>query len=367
MKPTSTIGVWVCILMILLGNSGVANVLLPPYILSQAKNDSWVSVLVALPFALIWSLALWYILRKLNGAPIAEWLSKQFGPFLSWLIRLPVILLLFMQATSSSWETGHVAAKNYMSNTPVWIIIFVTIMLCMWTAHSGLRSIAFTSVILFPVASLIDVMLLGVTYTYQDFRLLFPVLENGFQPALKGAYLAAGGMINIWLLLWVQQEVRGAFKWWQPLGIVLYMAWLELIPIVLGLTILGEEQVSHLRGPLLEVWRVASLGNTIEHIDLFAIVQRTAGNFTRLSLQLYLISNIAGFKKPLHRAYFLFAISLGIGITSSIPVSDRMLTSYLINVQYPFILILVPLLTIAFAFMVKRKPPNPSLKEATES
>lgn len=367
MKSSSTIGVWVCIIMILLSSGGVSNVLVPPYMLSQAGNDAWISVFVALPFVLAWCIAVWYVLRKLNGAPLGEWLSTQFSPTLSWMIRIPVIIMLYIQAASASWETGHIAVRSYMSSTPVWVIIYATTLLCVWTAYSGVRSIAFTSVTLYPVAAVLDALLLGVNYPHQDFRLLFPVMENGFMPVVRGAFLAAAGMIEIWLLLMVQQEVRGKFKWWQPVILVLYLAGLELIPLILSITILGPEQAIKLRGPILEIWRIASLGSTIEHIDLFAIVQRTSGTFARLSLQLFVISSLAGFKKPLHKAFFLGAVSLSICVISSLPISDATLIDYLYYVQYPAFLILVPLITVVLAVMVKRKPPAPRLKEAANS
>ncbi|WP_176444828.1 GerAB/ArcD/ProY family transporter [Paenibacillus herberti] len=367
MRTSSTIGVWACIISVTLASGGVANVLVPPYLLSKADGDAWLSVLIALPFVLIWSIGLWYVIRKLNGASLQKWLSTQFNRPVSWLIRLPVILMLLVQATTASWETGHIAVRSYMNQTPLWVIIFATTLLCVWTAYSGLRSIAYSSIVLIPIGSILDVLLVGLNRNHMDYRMLLPVLEHGYQPVINGAFLAAAGLTEIWLLIWLQQEVKGSFKWWQPFLLVLYLTWLELIPVVLSIAVFGPDQATKLRGPILEIWRNTSLGYSIEHIDLFAIVQRTASNFARLSLQFYIMTSLAGFRSPKSRGIFMALLALAVASISSLPISDSTLIAFLFQFQYPVFIVMVPLVTAILAFMLRWRPPAQSSKEAAET
>ncbi|SIR49270.1 spore germination protein (amino acid permease) [Paenibacillus sp. RU4T] len=341
MNPGShirTIGIWTSLSLALLSSGAVANIIVPPYILSLARNDAWVSVLAAVPAGLLWATGAWYVVKRLDGRSLESWLQQTLGSFFSWAFRLLAVLALFLQASTTMWETGHIAVRSYMANMPLLLIAGSMVLLCAFSAMSGLRAIGLTSVILIPIAIVLDALLLMLNRPNQDYRQLFPVLQHGYAPMLTGAGLALVSMMEIWTLIWMQQEVKGTFRWHHFAFSALFLAWLSLIPIISAITVFGPIEAVRLRNPVLEVWRVVSLGRTIEHIDLFAIVQRISSGFARISLEFYLMVRLLGFKSLQGRSWAMAAISAAVLAIAVWPIPDTAVIRYMTYVQYPFFL-----------------------------
>ncbi|MGN7454766.1 GerAB/ArcD/ProY family transporter [Paenibacillus pasadenensis] len=366
MPISNRISVWTCIIMLLLSSGGVANILVPPFIFSRSGSDSWVAILLALPPMLLWCGLLCYVIRKLNGVPIEQWLSDRFGRAASWTMRALVVVLLLLQASTLSWETAHIAIHSYMSHTPVWIIAGATAALCAWTASGGLRSIAYACVILVPIAVILDSLLLMLNWPNMDSRMLLPILENGISPALKGMPLAAAAMLEIWLVLFVQQHVKGRFRWYQFALLVLFLCWLQLIPVVVSICVFGSDQAFKLRSPVLEIWKVISLGPTIEHIDLFAIVQRVSSTFARISLLFYLSARLGPVRGRRGLTIFFVGMAAVVTAFSSSKVTDSELFFFLIEYQYPVFIAFVPALTALLAILLRWRSPLPTAGKEAE-
>ncbi|QJC53555.1 GerAB/ArcD/ProY family transporter [Paenibacillus albicereus] len=365
MPIPSRISVWVCIIMLLLSSGGVANILAPPFIFSRSGSDAWVAIVLALPPVLLWCCALYYILRKLNGVPIEQWLADRFGRAASWTMRALVIAVLFVQASTLSWETAHIAVRSYMSHMPIWIIAGSTAALCAWTASGGLRSIAYACVFLVPIAVLLDSLLLVLNWPNADIRMLFPILENGVRPAARGVPLAAAAMLEIWLILFVQQEVKGKIRLYQLILLIVFLSWLQLIPVAVSISVFGPEQAQKLRSPVLEIWKVISLGKTIEHIDLFAIVQRLSSTFARISLLFYLSAKLGPARSARGLTIVFVGMAAAVTAFSSSAITDSALITFLIRFQYPVFLGVVLALTAVIAVLLRWRGPVPaSGKEA---
>lgn len=357
MPIPSRISVWVCVIMLLLSSGGVANILIPPFIFTQSGGDAWLAVLLAVPPMLLWSAALLYIVRKLNGVPVERWLAERFGRPLAWALRAAVVVIVVVQASTLSWETAHIAVRSYMSHVPIVGIAATTAALCAWTASGGLRSIAYACVFLVPIAVALDSLLLFLNEPNQDLRLLFPLFERGLGPGLKGMPMAAAAMMEIWLVLFVQQEVKGKFRWRHLALLILFLAWLQLIPIVQAISIFGPEQALKMRNPVLEIWKVASLGKTIEHIDLFAIVQRLSSNFARTSLLLYLAAKLGPARSSKGLTAMFAALAGLVTAFACSPITDSVLISFLLQIQYPVTLAFVLSLTALLALLVRWRGP----------
>ncbi|WP_164763156.1 GerAB/ArcD/ProY family transporter [Paenibacillus humicus] len=333
-----TIGIWTSLSLALLSSGAVANIIAPPYILSLAQNDAWLSVLTAVPVGLLWATGAWYVVKRLDGRSLEAWLQQTLGSFLSWAFRLLAVLALFLQASTTMWETGHIAVRSYMADMPLILIAGSMVLLCALSAMSGLRAIGLTSVILIPIAIVLDALLLMLNRPNQDYRQLFPVLQHGYAPMLSGAGLALVSMMEIWTLICMQQEVKGTFRWHHFAFSALFLAWLSLIPIISAITVFGPAEAIRLRNPVLEIWRVVSLGKTIEHIDLFAIVQRISSGFARISLEFYLMVRLLGFGTLKSRGWAMAAVSVSVLTIAVAPIPDMAVIRYMTCVQYPFFL-----------------------------
>jgi len=328
------------------------HVLVIPPLLQAAKRDAWLSVLGAIVPYLIWTSALYYIMKKTKQQPFLTWLQQQYGNILAWGVRLFFIVYLAFISVITLKETVIWTHVSYLPRTPLFVLALSLIIICLFAVHYGIRAIAITSGILLPFVIIFGDFVMGANLPVKNYSLLTPILENGIGPILKGGIYLGGGLMELVTILLMQHQFKTKIRLWSILLLALFLILLVLGPITGAIAEFGPYEAAKLRYPSYEEWRLVSIGKYIHHVDFLSIYQWLSGAMIRISISLYLLLDILAISQKKVRTAWLLFLGIILIIVVTLPISDMQFLSFLKNVYFPVSLSLVLLLSFGLLLLV---------------
>ncbi|MFC5469607.1 endospore germination permease [Cohnella suwonensis] len=340
---------------------GSAVLIVPVMLASAAKQDAWMSAILALGlhFAII---PVFATLGHLSGSEGAgAFLSRLFGRWggkLTLFVLLltgPFPILIFNLRDLSDFTTTVV-----MQRTPMEAISYMMLFAVVIGLYSGVRTVGRAAEALFPfVFFLIIVLLISITPSLSFWR-LFPFMENGIRPVISASIPLFGYPFMEVSVLWL---ICSRMKQPGQFGQVLRRsAWMSgtvfLLLTVFVIMVAGAPITAQLSFPSYFISRTISIGDFYERIEAIVTMIWYMTMFFRMALLLYVSSEgtaaLLSLKdgRPLHIPLALIALPLSLHAwpnPASIMEYDR---------NWPFFRlafgVLLPLL-ILWAAVAKRK------------
>jgi spore germination protein KB len=367
-RGSGLISIWLSFTILLLSAGLVSHVMTIPIILGVAHRDSWLSVILAAPFFLLWIFILFGILKQLHGQRLPDWIEREFGVVLAWIFRLSAIVLVFASGSYTLHDTSTWTGVTYMQQTPMLVIIVIAVVVSMLAAYGGLRSIAMTSGILLPFVVFLGYFVSIANTKYKDYSLLFPILEEGWQPVWSGMFYALSGLLELWVLLLFQHQLRSKLRWWHLALLALFMLGMVIGPIIGAITEFGPQEAAKQRHTAFEQWKIVTIGKLLQHVDFLSIYQWLCGSFARIAISLYLITDLLNVRKPLKRWITLCVISICMTIVAIRPWRDDQTLSYLARIHFPVSAVYVFSLTfvLAIAVLIRSKRKEPAVNDSNQ-
>lgn len=310
------------------------HVIIIPLLLRAAGRDAWFAVCLSIVFVLIGMMVVQYIVYAAEQQHIGLWLRGHIGAITSNILLVFMSLTLFFNATLTIRDTVT-WAKIYLPTTPTLALVIPLVGLCFYSAYLGIGSIAITSGILLPLVVIFGFFVGISNLPHKDIALLFPLLEHGWNPVVKGAFYSAAGFSELYAVLCIQHYVKTEIRYWMLAVNILILAWLTLGPLYGAITEFGPTEATSLRYPPYEEWRLVTFGHFFEHVDFLALYQWISGALTRISLMMFLIVELFRLQQGKKRTWsliILFVLSFGFSV---LPISSMQFTSILENILVP--------------------------------
>ncbi|MDF2651205.1 MAG: spore gernimation protein, partial [Paenibacillus sp.] len=194
----------VCMILMLM-NGLMNHVIVNPMLLDAAGRDAWISVLFAGVLFVPWSILLVTFMRRAGYQKLQPWLAQSTNAFFSWLLVIPMGILMYLIGVMTVVHTSIWTITNYLPSTPKLAVVIPLTLICFVFAKSGLRVIAIGSGLLLPLVVVLGYFVSLSNTPNKDFMLLKPIFENGLQPAVNGMIYAGGGFIELIVILGIQQ------------------------------------------------------------------------------------------------------------------------------------------------------------------
>lgn len=360
---TTKITVIQLLMIFALTNGLIDHVIINPMLLDASGRDAWITVLVTgIPF-IAWCLLLAWMIGKSGQQKWQTWISGKTHPVVSWLLMLPVCAILYLIGATTVIHTVKWNTTNYLPASPALVLTLTLVLICFFITIWGLRTIAVTAGILFPVVCLLGVFVSVFNHSEKDYRLLTPVLEHGWAPVLDGALYASSGYVEVIFILMLQHKLSQKIKTWHLLAYSLFIIGIMLGPIVGAITEFGPKEASNQMTPPYEQWRLVKVGEYIEHVDFFSIFQWMSGACIRISVAVYLIADtlkLSGKARKWVMA-MIMASYLFVGI---IRTNDYAYYKWMYAFFLPFSLVIVLVVTVTWMVItLLAKPAKPFRKD----
>ncbi|WNC14130.1 endospore germination permease [Brevibacillus brevis] len=356
MKVDGKIGISQAIMTIMLTVGITNHVTVIPLLLSSAKRDAWLSVLLAsIPF-IGWVCLLAFINTRLHRQPLNRWILRTSGKFGGYLILTPLLVSLYGMALVHLIDTQTWTTVNYLPRTPEWVTALVLVLLCAIAAYGGIGPLGMTAGVLLPLVALLGFYVAFGNMPKKDYSFLLPVYQFGPMPILHGMIYAGGGFAELVLLLLLQHHVRQPLRLIHFLIMFVIIIILTLSPLTGAIAEFGPIESSRQRFPAFEQWRLLTIGKDIENMEFFAIFQWLSGSFTRITLCLMLMTEILNVHTVKARTLVLLVLGGSMIAVTGLRFSDMTFVRFLSDLYYPIYLVMTILLTLMVAGLALRKP-----------
>ncbi|SFG27376.1 spore germination protein (amino acid permease) [Halobacillus alkaliphilus] len=280
---------------------GVGILSLPYDLHSQAKQDGWISLLIGGVLLQIVLLVIWLIAKRypdkdffqINEAVFSKWIGKGISLlYIAYFSMVSMVLLLLFVRLISLWV---------LPQTPFWILSLLMILVCLYLASGGINVMAR----FYTFVSVLLIVLLGfVVYSLKDSQIvfLFPILNDGWVPVIKGANEAVLSFFGFIISLVIYSKVEGSPA--QRLRTIFYAHWFVvlfyLFTVITSFTFFSTVEMSFIQEPLL--YMLKSFDFTIvARLDLFFLSIWVVNVATTLTTYVYMtglgLTDVFGTKK----------------------------------------------------------------------
>src|SRR5690606_38602967 len=201
------------------------------------------------------------------------WLKQRYGSFVAYLFRSLFLLYAYLICLLTVKETVMWTHSMYLPRTPNVVLAIALVMLCIYAAYSGVKSIAIASGMLLPFVIVFGDFVMSSNLPEKDYSMLMPMLEHGITPVLEGLLFVGGGLAELLLILLVQHHFKSKVKLWMLILLGMFLIMLIIGPLTGAIVEFGPEIASRMRYPAYEEWRLVRLGKYIQHVDFLSIYQ----------------------------------------------------------------------------------------------
>lgn len=262
---------------------------LPSIATKFAKQDAWISILIATGIALLLiQLAITLSLRhpKQNPSQVAR---LHFGKFAGTLLALSYSLYFMVICYTVLREFTDFMASTVMTETPILVFSIVFVLLGAYAIANGIEVIARVNVLVLFISFLVlatsTVLFLGE----MNFENILPLWDVSLSNQILGAMTPLGWLSESAMILYLipylkKPETIRRHTMWAVLIVGISLAWTVLGTIM----IFGSELVSYLTYPAFNSFRIIRLGRFLERIDIFFVIIWVATVFMKFTIFFFL-------------------------------------------------------------------------------
>jgi spore germination protein (amino acid permease) len=199
------------VFMIIQAQIGVGILSLPHNVALVAKQDGWISTLIAgvITQVIIW--AMWGLCRRFPSLSLYQILPNILGGVVGKLFTLSYVLYFTVTGSLVLARYSDILDKWVLPRTPNWITMLLILLTCIYMVKEGLTSIARFYVLVSPILIILIVL---ISYSMKDanFLYIFPIGGNGIQTIFKGSKEVAFSMLGFELFLFIHPFVQSSGK-----------------------------------------------------------------------------------------------------------------------------------------------------------
>ncbi|WP_458354632.1 endospore germination permease [Peribacillus frigoritolerans] len=298
------------------------HVMLIPFLLSTGGRDSWFFSILTIGLVPVWAYILSRIIKNMNNQSLTKWLENRFGNPIKNIVLFFIVIYLISLVLATTKETIDWITTSFLFETPSLAIIIPFTLLCIFLAHSGMRSIAICSSVLLPIVVILGIFVATGNIPTKDYSHLLPLFENGYFHGVKAMKYSGYGLAELILIAFFQEKLTDKISRKVLVFICLGLVFLLLGPLTAAIAEFGPTLAEAMRYPAYEQWRLLTIGKYIEHTDFFSIYQWLAGAYIRVSLALFLITEVLNRKTEKMKVGILFAVGFLMVVISIVPFSN---------------------------------------------
>lgn len=262
-------------------------IFLPHFMYLKAQQDAWLSVILVSLYGLGAGLVLATLAQRFPGRTLVEFGRELLGPVWGGALGLFYTLYFIYLNSFIVRELGELLVSNFYDQTPVAVFITGIILVAVYISRHGLEVAARINDIMFIIIliSLLS-LLLFVALQVEPGR-IFPVLEKGPLPAVKGAVPAAVFLSETFIILMLAPFLARTAKIRAVISrAVLGTGLIQLLIMLAVITVLDGLAAFNLF-PVLVMARQIRLAPYLYNIDPLLILAWLLSGFIKAALFLY--------------------------------------------------------------------------------
>jgi len=338
---------------------GIGVLSLPYSLHKVAKQDGWMSLLIAGLVIQLVFFVFWYLAKRFPKDHLFEYIPKILGKHLGkaliggyyiYFISVGILVLIIFSTMVDIW---------ILPLTPKWVVMLIMIMVCLYLVVDQLKVIARLYVF---VSLLLLVLITLLIYASQDSQwiYLFPMGASGLPKILQGSLKAMTSMLGFLIILIAFPFTKGsASKKLLTISLAnMFVVTFYLFTVIVSFTFFSTTEMALVPEPLLYLLKAFELP-IITRIDMLFLSIWVVSVSTTFSSYLYMSSlGMASMFNSTNHRPFVFFTSLIIFCTTFFIKRDEGFLEGLNNVVSKSGIVFglgIPALLLLLAIVFKRK------------
>ncbi|MFJ5762986.1 GerAB/ArcD/ProY family transporter [Neobacillus sp. NPDC093182] len=330
------------------------------YITSLAGRSAWIAEFVSGFINIAFALWILSVAKKYPGKNIFHILEMFAGKLISTIFSIAYVGLNIVLSALLLMLCGGLVKTLVLPNTPMWVTIFLMILLSFLIAGSGIENLA-------RLSATLEIVLLGIFFTLVigvitqfDTSNIFPMLDSDVPSFLKAVLLAGGGHSEVILFMFIMVEsLYQPGKQFFSLTVGLLVS-VVLMPGAVSFLIsaaISPEEASRISFAGVNVAFSITIGKFIQGVEIFLLITYVIITVLKLSGNFY--SSWVASESIIKRSSKVFIVIITITtfiLTLNICSFNQAYYNYILVIQYcvyPFYIVI--LCTVSFLMFSKGK------------
>ncbi|WP_028612614.1 GerAB/ArcD/ProY family transporter [Paenibacillus harenae] len=256
-------------ILIILASIGDSILILPTITAASAKQDAWLSMVLALLLGMAAGGLFAAIANRLRGESLISAAQQRLGIWAGSTVSILFIIEFFMCGLTLMSEMGQFMTTQLMPETPVNAILLFFLSVIIIAYRYGVEAFARMSELLFPVFMSLLAVLVVFLMPQAEIENLQPIAAGGLGPIMRGAFPPfAAGFMEMVVLLMLVPHVAAKTKLTRPIisGFAIG-GFLLLVIVALCVLVLGPNLMETKYYPTFVLAQKISIGNFLERLE----------------------------------------------------------------------------------------------------
>lgn len=266
-----------------------ADVFLPAFVAREARQDSWIAVIIGTIASLIVANVIITLGLRHPEKTLSQYCCDILWKPLGIIVALLYLLMYLIIAYGSARELAEIFITSFNPNAPTSFYSIVIILVSAYAVKKGFEVIARINDILLPIGLFVLFFIAVVNIPKMDMKNYLPVMYNGIYPSIRGAILISSFILETVILLQFIPFVRDKNNIRKYINTSIIIVGLGLLLGVLTIAVLGVAVTEKMLFPALQFVRVASIGRHITNLDISIMVVWFSGIYIKIATTYYAV------------------------------------------------------------------------------
>ena len=266
-----------------------ATLYLPSFVTQNARQDGWISVLVAGLVGVLTVLVVTALGLKYPTLTLIEYSVNILGRWPGKIVGLIFIMFYFYLTGIIIREVCATVNAHILKVSSLESITIILFIICAYVVKKGLEVITRVNIIVLMLTFLAMFISLALLIKDMDMKLLTPVLSKGISPVIKDSISAAGWFGEVVSIAFIipfinkPKETRVC----SIIGIIWASVTLSFL-VALVIMIFGAELSSNLAFPTLEAVRIINIMDYLVRAEIIFLIPWVLANIVKICFFYYI-------------------------------------------------------------------------------
>lgn len=261
----------------------------PSLIVSQAKQDAWISSILGLTFGVCLVLLYCKLAGKFPNKTIVEFTELLLGKTLGKIISFLLLSYFFILASLMLRQLGTFVVTFILPETPRLAVNILFVFILLMGVYLGVETMARSAEIFFPILILFLLFIIIFLTPEADLENLKPIYENGFKPIARGTLnFISIPYLQLIVFLMIMPFVSDKNKAIKPFLLGVIIGGLFLTSVILhSILVLGVPIAEHKQYTTYFLAQKISIADIIERLEVIVAFLWFLTIFYKTSIFLY--------------------------------------------------------------------------------
>jgi spore germination protein KB len=261
----------------------------PAITASKAGRDMWLSPVWASLIGFITVYIACKLSEQFPKQTVIEYSGQILGRFGGAALGLVYLFFYFHITGIIIREYGEFLVGAFLNKTPISVVMGSIVLVCAMNVRGGVEVIARSAEMFVPIVVVLFVCIVLLLIPDLDPQQMFPIMEHGFLPSIKGSIVPQGWFSEFFLLTfllpYMSDSKKGMkFGMWSVLAVMLTI----VVTNLAALFLFGETTSTYVY-PVMVAARYISIADFFEHLEAIVMAIWVCGTFVKISMFYYAV------------------------------------------------------------------------------